>query len=44
MRKAGPAGHVMNLGHGIEAATPEEKDILKAAEILSYFFLKIAAR
>lgn len=24
MRKAGPTGHVMNLGHGIEAATPEE--------------------
>eukprot|EP00578_Thalassiosira_sp_NH16_P018984 CAMPEP_0181093432 /NCGR_PEP_ID=MMETSP1071-20121207/9444_1 /TAXON_ID=35127 /ORGANISM="Thalassiosira sp., Strain NH16" /LENGTH=392 /DNA_ID=CAMNT_0023175669 /DNA_START=130 /DNA_END=1308 /DNA_ORIENTATION=+ len=24
MKKAGPTGHVMNLGHGIEAATPEE--------------------
>jgi len=24
LRKAGPTGHVMNLGHGIEAATPEE--------------------
>jgi len=24
MRKAGPTGHVMNLGHGIEAATSEE--------------------
>lgn len=24
IRKAGPTGHVMNLGHGIEAATPEE--------------------
>mmetsp|Transcript_11109 Transcript_11109/g.20358 ORF Transcript_11109/g.20358 Transcript_11109/m.20358 type:complete len:392 (-) Transcript_11109:22-1197(-) len=24
MRKAGPTGHVMNLGHGVEAATPEE--------------------
>ncbi|KAL3777086.1 hypothetical protein ACHAW5_003055 [Stephanodiscus triporus] len=24
MKKAGPVGHVMNLGHGIEAATPEE--------------------
>eukprot|EP00593_Proboscia_inermis_P006589 CAMPEP_0171322932 /NCGR_PEP_ID=MMETSP0816-20121228/115261_1 /TAXON_ID=420281 /ORGANISM="Proboscia inermis, Strain CCAP1064/1" /LENGTH=398 /DNA_ID=CAMNT_0011821521 /DNA_START=388 /DNA_END=1584 /DNA_ORIENTATION=- len=25
LRKAGPTGHVMNLGHGIEAATSEEK-------------------
>lgn len=24
LRKAGPTGHVMNLGHGIEAATSEE--------------------
>jgi uroporphyrinogen decarboxylase len=24
LKKAGPIGHVMNLGHGIEAATPEE--------------------
>ncbi|KAG7353899.1 uroporphyrinogen decarboxylase [Nitzschia inconspicua] len=24
LRKAGPTGHVMNLGHGIEACTPEE--------------------
>jgi len=24
LRKAGPTGHVMNLGHGIEASTPEE--------------------
>ena len=24
LKKAGPTGHVMNLGHGIEAATPEE--------------------
>jgi len=24
LKKAGPVGHVMNLGHGIEAATPEE--------------------
>jgi len=24
LRKAGPTGHVMNLGHGIEAATTEE--------------------
>lgn len=24
LRKAGPTGHVMNLGHGIEATTPEE--------------------
>jgi uroporphyrinogen decarboxylase len=24
LRKAGPIGHVMNLGHGIEACTPEE--------------------
>lgn len=24
LRKAGPVGHVMNLGHGIEAATSEE--------------------
>jgi len=24
LTKAGPTGHVMNLGHGIEAATPEE--------------------
>lgn len=24
LRKAGPRGHVMNLGHGIEAKTPEE--------------------
>ena len=24
LRKAGPVGHVMNLGHGIEATTPEE--------------------
>jgi len=24
MKKAGDTGHVMNLGHGIEAATPEE--------------------
>jgi uroporphyrinogen decarboxylase len=24
LKKAGPKGHVMNLGHGIEAATPEE--------------------
>lgn len=24
LRKAGPTGHVMNLGHGIEAITPEE--------------------
>mmetsp|Transcript_3369 Transcript_3369/g.4930 ORF Transcript_3369/g.4930 Transcript_3369/m.4930 type:complete len:418 (+) Transcript_3369:237-1490(+) len=25
LRKAGPKGHVMNLGHGIEAATSQEK-------------------
>jgi len=25
LKKAGPLGHVMNLGHGIEAQTPEEK-------------------
>ena len=24
LKKAGPIGHVMNLGHGIEATTPEE--------------------
>mmetsp|Transcript_25811 Transcript_25811/g.39039 ORF Transcript_25811/g.39039 Transcript_25811/m.39039 type:complete len:404 (-) Transcript_25811:156-1367(-) len=24
LKKAGPTGHVMNLGHGIEATTPEE--------------------
>jgi uroporphyrinogen decarboxylase len=24
LKKAGPTGHVMNLGHGIEACTPEE--------------------
>mmetsp|Transcript_29714 Transcript_29714/g.39532 ORF Transcript_29714/g.39532 Transcript_29714/m.39532 type:complete len:105 (+) Transcript_29714:1153-1467(+) len=24
LKKAGPTGHVMNLGHGIEAATSEE--------------------
>lgn len=24
LKKAGPTGHVMNLGHGIEADTPEE--------------------
>jgi len=24
LRKAGPTGHVMNLGHGIEATTSEE--------------------
>jgi uroporphyrinogen decarboxylase len=24
LKKAGPMGHVMNLGHGIEACTPEE--------------------
>mmetsp|Transcript_1569 Transcript_1569/g.6841 ORF Transcript_1569/g.6841 Transcript_1569/m.6841 type:complete len:194 (+) Transcript_1569:764-1345(+) len=24
LKKAGPKGHVMNLGHGIEAVTPEE--------------------
>ena len=24
LRKAGPVGHVMNLGHGIESTTPEE--------------------
>lgn len=24
LKKAGPVGHVMNLGHGIEACTPEE--------------------
>lgn len=24
LKKAGPVGHVMNLGHGIEATTPEE--------------------
>jgi uroporphyrinogen decarboxylase len=24
IRKAGQEGHVMNLGHGIEATTPEE--------------------
>lgn len=24
LRKAGSTGHVMNLGHGIEACTPEE--------------------
>lgn len=24
LKKAGPSGHVMNLGHGIEATTPEE--------------------
>jgi uroporphyrinogen decarboxylase len=24
LKKAGPLGHVMNLGHGIEATTPEE--------------------
>jgi hypothetical protein len=24
LKKAGSIGHVMNLGHGIEAATPEE--------------------
>eukprot|EP00550_Attheya_septentrionalis_P006617 CAMPEP_0198291720 /NCGR_PEP_ID=MMETSP1449-20131203/9159_1 /TAXON_ID=420275 /ORGANISM="Attheya septentrionalis, Strain CCMP2084" /LENGTH=413 /DNA_ID=CAMNT_0043990399 /DNA_START=51 /DNA_END=1292 /DNA_ORIENTATION=- len=24
LEKAGPTGHVMNLGHGIEASTPEE--------------------
>jgi uroporphyrinogen decarboxylase len=24
LKKAGRTGHVMNLGHGIEAATPEE--------------------
>jgi uroporphyrinogen decarboxylase len=24
LKKAGPTGHVMNLGHGVEATTPEE--------------------
>lgn len=24
IREAGPTGHIMNLGHGIEATTPEE--------------------
>ena len=24
LKKAGPTGHVMNLGHGIEATTSEE--------------------
>jgi uroporphyrinogen decarboxylase len=24
LKKAGPIGHIMNLGHGVEACTPEE--------------------
>jgi uroporphyrinogen decarboxylase len=36
LRKAGPVGHVMNLGHGIEAATSEENALFFMETVRNY--------
>lgn len=38
LKKAGPTGHVMNLGHGIEACTPEENAHFFIQTVRNYKF------
>jgi uroporphyrinogen decarboxylase len=43
LQAAGPIGHVMNLGHGIEATTPEENAAFFIETVRNYRHAEVDA-